>query len=80
MHDKLNKEVLAMINSYDLKFYHELATERAASLKEIQSHIDVKSINENSFESILNEFDTSLVIFTGSFYFYATVKRWVSHC
>lgn len=80
MRDKLNKEVLAMIDSYDQKFYHELSTERAASLKEIQTHIDVKSINENSFETILKEFDTSLVIFTGSFYFYGTVKRWVSHC
>lgn len=80
MHDKVNKEVLSMIDSYELKFYYELATERAASLKEIQSHIDVKSINENTFETILKEFDTSLVIFTGSFYFYGTVKRWVSNC
>jgi len=77
MQDKVNNEVLERINGYKHKFYHEIDTERAASFEEIHKLMDVKSIKENTFKSILKEFETSLVIFTGSFYFYRTVKRWV---
>jgi dihydrofolate synthase/folylpolyglutamate synthase len=80
MQDKVNKEVIMLIDDYDQKFYHELNTERSASLEEIEKVMTVKSIDEMSFKTILKEFDTSLVIFTGSFYFYSTVKRWVSNC
>tara|TARA_R110002124_G_C8954460_1_gene513557 strand:+ start:225 stop:1472 length:1248 start_codon:yes stop_codon:yes gene_type:complete len=80
MKDKLNEEVIEMLNNYEQKFYHELNTERVASYAEIRKLIDVKKMDENSYKSILKEFETSLVIFAGSFYFYSTVKRWVSNC
>lgn len=80
MKDKLVPEVVETIKERSHKFYFELNAERAASFKEIEQKISAKKIDENSYKSILKEFETSLVIFTGSFYFYSTVKRWVSNC
>lgn len=80
MRDKLNMEVVELINTYDQKYYYELNTERAATIKEVRKLIDVEKVDENTYKSIFKEFETSLVIFTGSFYFYSTVKRWVSNC
>lgn len=80
MKDKLTTEITEIIKERSRIFYFELNTERAASLEEIKEVISVKRISESNYKSILKEFDTSLVIFTGSFYFYSTVKRWVSNC
>ncbi len=80
MKDKLTAEIAEIIKERSRRFYFELNTERAASLQEIKEIITVKRISEDSYKSILKEFETSLVIFTGSFYFYSTVKRWVSNC
>lgn len=80
MKDKLVPEVIETIKERSHKFYFELNAERGASFKEIEQKISAKKIDENSYKSILKEFETSLVIFTGSFYFYSTVKRWVSNC
>jgi dihydrofolate synthase/folylpolyglutamate synthase len=80
MKDKLVPEVVETIKERSHKFYFELNAERAASFREIEQKISAKKIDENSYKSILKEFETSLVIFTGSFYFYSTVKRWVSNC
>jgi hypothetical protein len=38
----------------------------------------MKVMNEGDVEYMLSELKSSLVIFTGSFYFYATVKKWMS--
>ena len=80
MKDKFNKEVAEALNNYEQKFYHQLDTERAASYAEIEKLIVAENMEENSYKSILKEFESSLVIFVGSFYFYSTVKRWVSNC
>ncbi|MBO6621537.1 MAG: bifunctional folylpolyglutamate synthase/dihydrofolate synthase [Balneola sp.] len=80
MKDKLVPEVIEIIKEREHKFYFELNTERAASFKDIKQRMSAEKIDENTYKSILKEFETSLVIFTGSFYFYSTVKRWVSNC
>ncbi len=80
MKDKLVPEVIETIKEREHKFYFELNTDRAASFKEVRLRIPAEKIDENTYKSILKEFETSLVIFTGSFYFYSTVKRWVSNC
>jgi len=80
MKDKLVPEVIETIKEREHKFYFELNTDRAASFKEVRPRIPAEKIDENTYKSILKEFETSLVIFTGSFYFYSTVKRWVSNC
>ena len=80
MKDKINDEVVDLIKKERSRFYYELKTERAATFKEIEQRISLKKIDESNYKSILKEFETSLVIFTGSFYFYSTVKRWVSNC
>ena len=80
MKDKLAPEIFEIIKKRRCKYYHDLNTERGATLGDIEQRISVKNIDENNYKSILKEFETSLVIFTGSFYFYSTVKRWVSNC
>lgn len=80
MKDKLNLETVELIKDYKQLYYYELGTERAATINEVKVLVDVKEIDKQSYKSIFKEFETSLVIFTGSFYFYSTVKRWVSNC
>jgi len=78
MGDKMSSEVLSLLNEIENKYYFELQSERAGSYKELSEHIKAELIEESTQKSILKEFESSLVIFTGSFYFYSTVKRWVS--
>lgn len=78
MKDKLKAELKDLIPATSDCFYYELGTERAASFSEISKILEVKKITDNTYKSILKEFDTSLVIFAGSFYFYSTVRRWVN--
>ncbi len=79
MKDKLNKHSIKLLESFEKKFYVQLDTERAATFEEINNVLNsVQTIDETNQKSILKEFETSLVIFTGSFYFYSTVRRWVS--
>ena len=78
MRDKMSPEVLKLLHDYKNKYYFELPGERSASYIELSRHLKARKITEKTQKSILKEFDTSLVIFTGSFYFYSTVKRWVS--
>jgi dihydrofolate synthase/folylpolyglutamate synthase len=78
MGDKMSSEVLSLLNELENKYYFELPSERAGSYKELSEHIKAELIEESTQKSILKEFESSLVIFTGSFYFYSTVKRWVS--
>ncbi|MEP1152274.1 MAG: Mur ligase family protein [Balneola sp.] len=80
MKDKLNLETVELMKGCKQLYYHELSTERAAAINEVKDLVDAKEIDKQSYKSIFKEFETSLVIFTGSFYFYSTVKRWVSNC
>lgn len=78
MKDKLNPEIGNIISSFKHCFYYQLEGERAAIFNDVANLIDVKPITDNDFKTILNDFDTSLVIFAGSFYFYSTVRRWIN--
>lgn len=78
MRDKMSSEIMNLLAAYENKYYFELAGDRAGAYKDLLKHTEAEIITENTYKSILKEFETSLVIFTGSFYFYSTVKRWVS--
>lgn len=74
--DKLNEESLELLTSFKKRYYFEPNSERAASYSEVDSLLSVQKITNSTKKEILKELDTSLVIFTGSFYFYSTVKQW----
>ncbi|GAB5409312.1 MAG: folylpolyglutamate synthase/dihydrofolate synthase family protein [Balneolaceae bacterium] len=78
MKDKLNKEIFSKFESFDQVFYFEQEGERAANYSEIKKFIEAKKVDENNIKKILNELQTELVIFAGSFYFYSTIKRWLN--
>ncbi|MBK98295.1 MAG: hypothetical protein CL672_05825 [Balneola sp.] len=78
MKDKISKEILNQTLGFSDRYFYKLEGNRAASMVDIPSHFNMKSMNDGNVKYILSEFKTSLVIFTGSFYFYSTVKDWMS--
>ena len=77
MKDKLQPQLKDVLSSVNHCLYYRLPGVRSASYEDVSKFIDVKPITENTYQTILKEFETSLVIFVGSFYFYSTVRRWV---
>lgn len=77
MEDKAKKRILSKFNAFDDLFYFEQEGDRAAQYTVINEIISAKKIDESTFKKILNELQTELVIFAGSFYFYSTIKRWL---
>ena len=78
MKDKISKEILDETLGFSDRFFYKLEGDRAASLAGIPSHLHMKAMNDGDVEYMLSELKTSLVIFTGSFYFYSIVKDWMS--
>ncbi len=78
MKDKINKQIIDETLGFTDRYFYKLEGERAASIAGIPSHIYMKVMNDGDVNYMLSELKTSLVIFTGSFYFYATVKKWMS--
>ena len=78
MKDKISKEILDETLGFADRFFYKLEGDRAASLAGIPSHLHMKAMNDGDVEYMLSELKTSLVIFTGSFYFYPIVKDWMS--
>ncbi len=61
--------------------YHTLPLGRAAAFQDVQKLLPrVQAFPNRSTErnSLLKEIESELVIFTGSFYFYPTVRDWLS--
>jgi dihydrofolate synthase/folylpolyglutamate synthase len=77
MKDKVNPEILEELTFFEKRYFYEQEGLRAAKLDDIRTYISAYPINEENQSSILNELQTSLVIFAGSFYFYPIVKRWL---
>lgn len=78
MKDKVRKEVLDQFRCFEEIFHYKSNNTRAAGKDAIGQYIQVNELYETDIPNFLNELKTSLVIFAGSFYFYATVKRWLS--
>tara|TARA_R110000868_G_scaffold37111_10_gene131553 strand:- start:40761 stop:42020 length:1260 start_codon:yes stop_codon:yes gene_type:complete len=78
MKDKLKTEILSKFTRFDEVFFYEQDGERAATFSDVEEYISARKIDENTCKMILNELNTELVIFAGSFYFYSTVKRWLT--
>lgn len=77
MKDKVNKEIIGHFSTFNSLYYVEQHGSRAAGVEDVRTLFPVQVLAEEEFPNFLNEFKTSLVIFAGSFYFYATIKRWL---
>lgn len=81
MEDKVNKQLLNEFSEFKKIFYHELNTQRAArynNIKQLLPAVRLFPATEKQQRLIFKEFETELVIFAGSFYFYATVRDWLA--
>ncbi len=76
--DKIDNDILSAFQGFDQVYYFQQEGERAATLDDIAPFLDAKSISEKNVLQILNEFKSEVVIFTGSFYFYPVVTRWIT--
>ena len=80
MRDKVRKPLMDEFSDFKKKFYHSMASERAATADQIKEWLpDCEAVPEDSEarKQFLKNLDTELVIFAGSFYFYPTVRDWL---
>ncbi len=77
MKDKANPDLLNQLAGFKHIFYYQMNMERAATINDLIPSLRARLIDDQSYQTILKEIDTEVVIFAGSFYFYAIVKRWV---
>lgn len=81
MSDKVSEQVINEFSVFNKIFYHELNTQRAATLHQVKQHLpSVRPfpVTKKQQKLVFEEFETELVIFTGSFYFYSTVRDWIA--
>ncbi|SMO80634.1 dihydrofolate synthase / folylpolyglutamate synthase [Fodinibius sediminis] len=80
MRDKIQPDVMNEFSEFKNIYYYSLNTERAAPFKEIKEwwpQVMAFPNQPDQQQRLLKEFETELVIFAGSFYFYATVRDWI---
>lgn len=80
MRDKINKELITEFLEFKKIYYHELNTDRAATLADVKKWLpDVRSFPAvgSQKQLLLEDLKSELVIFAGSFYFYPTVRDWL---
>lgn len=80
MKDKLNEKLTDEIYGVKAVYYHELKNTRAATYNSVHALLPACSKTPDELEqitSLLKSLKSELVIFTGSFYFYTTVRKWI---
>lgn len=82
MRDKIRKEVMSEFLEFKNIYYYALGLERAATFDDIKQWLPkanpFPASDEDRKKIMQDDFDSELVIFSGSFYFYETVRDWVS--
>lgn len=80
MRDKIQPKVMEEFSEFKNIYYYSLNTERGATIEEVNQwlpQVMAFPIQPSQQKQLLKEFDSELVIFAGSFYFYATVRDWI---
>ncbi len=79
LRDKIRPEVMTEFSEFKNIYYYQLNLERAATFDDIKQWLPqaIPFPDNSNQHSILEDFDSELVIFSGSFYFYDTVRGWV---
>lgn len=81
MKDKASEEAVREFSEFKKIYYHSSGAVRSAPADHVISLLpEVKSLpsEEKALQSLLKELETELVIFTGSFYFYGTIREWLN--
>ncbi len=81
MKDKVQKKIIYPFSVFKKNYYYVMNSERAADFPLITPYLSNLTSLPPSEEEIIDFFarlTKQVVIFTGSFYFYCVVKRWVS--
>lgn len=80
MSDKLQKEIGELWKPFpQIKLYQQNG-ERAATIEQMKRYFPhAEAVSDSEFTRMLNseEYKSELVIFSGSFYFYEKVRRWM---
>ena len=77
MSDKLNDQIAALWRTFPNIYLYEMKTPRAAGMEQMKSLFrNAKEFNPELLNE-MNHFKSELVIFSGSFYFYSTVREWM---
>ncbi len=77
MKDKLSQEIGEIWADFPNLFIFEMEGERSAKLAEMQALFPHAKYLDLSEKLTANLFETELVIFSGSFYFYKAVSNWM---
>lgn len=77
MKDKLTPEVAALWNQFPDVYLFDMNTQRAASIAQMMEFFPNATPLSAIPSTRLTHFKSSLVIFSGSFYFYSTVSDWM---
>lgn len=80
MKDKIEPKMMDEFSEFKNIHYYTLNTERAAPFEEVQEWLpQARSFptRKDQRQQFFKEVDSKLVIFAGSFYFYATVRDWI---
>lgn len=78
--DKLRPDVMKEFSEFKNIYYYQINLERSATFDDITKWLSqVKTFpDDHNYSSFLDDFNSELVIFAGSFYFYEKVRGWVS--
>ncbi|WP_138430378.1 bifunctional folylpolyglutamate synthase/dihydrofolate synthase [Fodinibius saliphilus] len=81
LEDKIQPKIMKEFSEFRNIYYYQLSLERAASFDDIKEWLpQVTPFPNEHRHTIFNcDFNSELVIFAGSFYFYATVREWVQN-
>ncbi|NGP87865.1 bifunctional folylpolyglutamate synthase/dihydrofolate synthase [Fodinibius halophilus] len=79
LEDKVRPKIMEEFSEFRNIYYYQLSLERAASFDDIKQWLpQVTPFSDKHRQTLFNnDFNSELVIFAGSFYFYATVREWV---
>ena len=80
MKDKINEKLMIEFSEFKKIVYHTLPLGRAATVDDVQKwlpHAKPFPAEQDVSKTLVKEFSSELVIFAGSFYFYAAVRDWL---
>lgn len=78
MSDKVRPQGLEPFKTFQKAIFWRSESERAATIGEIKQHLpNVEVYNEDEIIRHIAAMTSEFVIFTGSFYFYNEVRRWI---
>lgn len=79
MNDKIASYLPTLFSDFTEIFYYSLPLDRAARFESFKSIIhSAKPLPKERVSAVLSRLHTNNIVFTGSFYFYNTVKGWIA--